>query len=91
MPTYHCVLKHYIDENEIEILGNYISKLLCLDYICKDIEMIRKENKIDLFETQLTENDSVFVFRRQLGYVYNTKHFFLKYIILEVDSEVIDE
>ena len=77
-------------EGNISILGAYSTRLLAIDYCLRDIETLRSQNKFLIFETQINDDNSITVVKKNCGYLYNTKDVFLKYIVIEITDEVVE-
>ncbi len=78
------------NEGTITILGSYATRLLAVDYCLKDIESLKAQNKFLIFETLINDDSSITVIKKNCGYVYNTKEIFIKYIVIEICDEVIE-
>ncbi len=89
--TYYSVVKHQLPDNKISILGSYTTNLIALDYIIKDIDVIRNSNKFDHYETLINSDGSVHVIKRICGYIYNTKESYLVYYIIEITDDVVEQ
>jgi len=87
------VIKHllYDPSHKLEILGTYSTKLIAIEHIFQDIELLRQSNKFDTYDTLIeTEKSSVYVIKKLFGYIYNSKEQYIRYTIHEVTGEVIE-
>lgn len=88
--TSYTVIKHYLDTQKIEILGQYTNKSVARDNILVDIDAIKAQNRLDSYDILVnSDNSSIGLVKRCYGFFYNSKQDLLKYIICETSDSII--